>query len=107
MLDVAAALAAPVIVLTAGVGATPAYSAASASAAGPAAPAQLVPATQRNVSFVVDGTTTYGTLASTSPARPGPAPMPAGTAVNDPILAPAAIAALQAFARPWASLATQ
>jgi alpha-beta hydrolase superfamily lysophospholipase len=27
---------------------------------------------------------------------------PAGTAVNDPILAPAAVAALQAFARPWA-----
>jgi uncharacterized protein len=54
----AAALAAPVIMLTAGACAIPAYSAAR-----PAVPAQLVPATERNVSFVVDGTTTYGTLA--------------------------------------------
>jgi uncharacterized protein len=53
----AAALAAPVIMLAAGACATPAHSAVV-----PAAPAQLVPATDRDVSFVVDGTTTYGTL---------------------------------------------
>jgi alpha-beta hydrolase superfamily lysophospholipase len=54
----AAVFAAAVITLTTWAGTQ------SAQAAGTrAAPAQLVPATERSVSFVVDGTTTYGTLA--------------------------------------------
>jgi uncharacterized protein len=54
----AAVLAGAVIMLTGWAGAQSAHAAGTR-----AVPAQLVPATERNVSFVVDGTTTYGTLA--------------------------------------------
>ena len=53
-----AALAAVASAVTAG-----AYAAPARSAEASAAQAQLVPATSRDVSFVVAGTTTYGTLA--------------------------------------------
>jgi hypothetical protein len=79
-------LVAAMAALGAGLAACGSASPAGAGATGSASGSQQVAAVSRDVSFTVDDTVTYGTL--DIPAHP--------------VLAPSAVAALQAWARPYA-----